>query len=78
MRGDLTLLRPIYDEGEIGVLRVRNPTLQVRGQRRLRELGVALLGQHEVVKVIEPLHTIVATEDVKAVLHNLTSVAEAT
>ena len=52
VRGDLTLLRPIYDEGEIGVLRVRNPTLQVRGQRRLRELGVALLGQHEVVKVI--------------------------
>ena len=31
--GDLALFWPIYDEGEIGVLRVRDPTLQVRGQR---------------------------------------------
>lgn len=37
---------------------------------------VLLLGKHEVVEVVETLDTVIATENVKAVLYHLSSMTE--
>ena len=75
---NLALFWPIDYKGEVRVLRVCDPAFKVCGQCGLGELGISLLGQHEIVKVIEPLHAIVAAKDVKAVLHNLARMAKTT
>ena len=77
MSRNLAILRCINDKREVRVLWVGDPTLQVSRKSRLWKLGIALLGQHEVVKVVETLNSIVASKDVQAVLNDLTSVAEA-
>ena len=73
----LTILRCINDKCEVRVLRIGDPTLQVGRESRLWKLGIALLRQHEVVKVVETLDSIVTSKDVQAVLNDLTSVTEA-
>ena len=73
----LAILWCINDKCEVRVLRIGDPALQVSCQSRLWKFGIALLGQYEVVKVVETLDSIVASEDVQAVLNDLTSMAEA-
>ena len=73
----LTILWCINDKCEVRVLRIGDPTLQISRQSRLWKLGITLLGKNEVIKVVETLNSIVASENVQAVLDYLTSVTEA-
>ena len=73
----LTVLWTINDKCEVRVLRIGNPTLQIGRQSGLWQLWIALLGQDEVIKVVETLDAIVASEYVQAVLNDLTCMTEA-
>ena len=77
MSWHLTILWRINDKCEVRVLRIGDPTLQIGRQSRLWELWIALLGQDEVIKVVETLDTIVASKYVQAVLNDLTCMTEA-
>ena len=77
MSWHLSILRQHY-EGEVRVLRIGYPWLQVLTQCRLRQLWVALLRQHEVIEVIKPLDSIITTKDVQSILHYLASMTEST
>ena len=77
MSRHLSILWLVNDKCEVRVLRIGNPTLQIGRQSRLWKFRITLLGKNEVIKVVETLNSIVASEDVQAVLDNLTSVTEA-
>ena len=77
MSWNLTVLWAINDKCEVRVLRIGDPTLQIGRQSRLWKFRITLLGKNEVIKVVETLNSIVASEDVQAVLYDLTSVTEA-
>ena len=77
MSWNLTVLWAINDKCEVRVLRIGDPTLQIGRQSRLWKFRITLLGKNEVIKVVETLNSIVASEDVQAVLNDLTSMTEA-